>query len=82
MALKTGRRIPREVRGSMGTWEGSLIVELFAVKEQAKWRRNCGAGAMDQGLADARGEQHEDKDWLHGCAFNLNGPDCILHSWR
>jgi hypothetical protein len=31
---------------------------------------------------DARGEQHEDKDWLHGCEFNPNGPDCILHSWR
>src|ERR1700712_4629520 len=31
---------------------------------------------------DARGEQHENKNWLHGCEFNLNGPDCILHSRR
>jgi hypothetical protein len=31
---------------------------------------------------EARGEQHEQEDCLHGSEFNLNAPDCILHFWR
>jgi len=29
---------------------------------------------------DARGEQREEENWLHGWEFNLKGLDCILHS--
>jgi hypothetical protein len=36
--------------------------------------------AEDRG--EARGEQREQEDWLHGWEFNLNALDCILHFWR
>jgi hypothetical protein len=31
---------------------------------------------------EARGEQHEQEDCLHGWEFNLNALDCILHFRR